>query len=119
MRSLGYLPTTLSVLGLALALGLSAAQAQTQRAVAAPVPNGATTSGTVTEQQGPGLPPVGAHQNTYSNNNHEVFRLLGLSGQISAPVTAPYNDEASYRTFAGQPTRGPDAVLAQSADGSP
>lgn len=118
MRRSSSLPT-LGLIGLTLAIGVGAAQAQSQR-VAAPLPaNSTTTNSTVTGQQGPGLPPVGAHQDTYSNNNKEVFRLLGLSGQISAPVTPAYNDNASYRTFAGQPMRGGDAVMAQSMDGAP
>lgn len=118
MRRSISLPT-FGVIGLTLVIGVGTAQAQSQRA-AAPLPsNSATTSGTVTDQQGPGLPPVAAHQDTYSNNNKEVFRLLGLSGQIAAPVTPPYNDNASYRTFAGQPMRGSDAVMAQSMDGAP
>ena len=52
-------------------------------------------------------------------NNHEIFRVLGLSGQIAAPVTPSYNGAAAYTTFGGQPMKGGDAVLAQSIDGAP
>jgi len=119
MRSTYFLPTLLGVLGLALVSAPGLAHAQSQPVAAPMAASGTTTTGTVVQQQGPGLPPVNAHQDTYSNNNREVFRILGLSGQLSAPVTPAYNADAAYRTFAGQPMRGGDAVMAQSMDGAP
>lgn len=108
----------------AAALGLmvwapSAAVAQTQRATAPGPSSGATTSGTITNERGPGMPPVDAHQTTRGTNNHEVFHVLGMSGQIAAPVTPPYNGSATYTTFGGQPENGGPAVLAHSMDGAP
>ena len=78
-----------------------------------------SANGTIVQEQAPGLPPVDASQNARGTNNREVFRVLGFSGEIAAPVTPAYNDQATYRTFAGQPGNGANAVLAQTIDGAP
>lgn len=107
-----------ATLGLA-ALTPFAAVAQTQRATAPGPTSGATTSGTIVDHQGPGMPPVDAHQTTRGTNNREVFHVLGMSGQIAAPVTPSYNGDATYTTFGGQPENGGPAILAQSVNGAP
>ena len=107
------------VVGLATLLGSGAAVAQNQRQTAPGQISGTSASGTITEEQAPGLPPVDASQSARGTNNREVFQVLGFSGEIAAPVTPAYNDQATYRTFAGQPGNGANAVLAQSIDGAP
>jgi len=105
--------------GLAILAGNLPARAQSQNHVAPGPTSGTTTSQTITQSSGPGMPPVDAHQTTHGTNNKEVFRVLGLSGQIAAPVNAPYNSSGTYSTFAGQPANGQNAILAQSIDGAP
>ena len=78
-----------------------------------------SSNGVVLDQQGPGMPPVDAQQTPRNTNHRELFRVLGLSAQVSAPVTPPYNGDNTYTTFAGQPGRGQTAILAQSMNGSP
>lgn len=77
------------------------------------------SNGVVLDQQGPGIPPVDAQQTPRNTNHRELFRVLGLSAQVSAPVTPAYNGDATYTTFAGQPGNGQSAILAQSMNGSP
>lgn len=99
---------------------IQSADAQTQRNTAPGPTSGTSTSSTITDQRGPGMPPVDAHQTTRGiNNHHEVFQVLGMSGVIAAPVTPSYNGDATYTTFAGQPGNGMTAILAQSIDGAP
>lgn len=107
----------LGALSIAAFLG-TAAQAQSSYQTAPGATAGTSVTGNVTNTRGPGLPPENARQSVRGVDNHEVFRLLGMSGQIVAPVAAPYSN-SSYQTFAGQPMRGSDAVLAQSMDGAP
>ena len=107
------------VVGVITMLGSGAAVAQNQRQTAPGQISGTTANGTITEEQAPGLPPVDASQSARGTDNREVFRVLGFSGEIAAPVTPAYNDQATYRTFAGQPGNGANAVLAQSIDGAP
>lgn len=111
-----------TLVSVAIAGGTAHAQTSRDRMVApiAGTPaNGMTDNGAVLDRKGPGIPPVNAQQSVRSTNNHEVFRLLGLSGQVNAPVTPAYNEDGAYRTFAGQPMKGADAVLAQSMGGAP
>ncbi|MGI4747057.1 MAG: hypothetical protein ACRYGI_16830 [Janthinobacterium lividum] len=65
------------------------------------------------------MPSADAQQTPRNTNNREIFRVLGLSTQVSAPVTPAYNGDATYSTFAGQPGNGQNAILAQSINGSP
>lgn len=78
-----------------------------------------SSNGVVIDKQGPGMPPVDAQQTPRNTNHKELFRVLGLSAQVSAPVTPAYNADSTYTTFAGQPGRGQTAILAQSMNGSP
>ena len=112
-------PLAAGVAGLATLLGSGAAMAQNQRQTAPGPISGTSANGTIIQEQAPGLPPVDASQNARGTDNREVFRVLGFSGEIAAPVTPAYNDQATYRTFAGQPGNGANAVLAQSIDGAP
>ncbi len=112
-------PFVSGMVGVIALLGSGAAMAQSQRQTA-PGPSSGTSSGsTVFQDQTIGLPPVDASQNTRGTGNREVFQVLGLSGEIAAPVTPAYNADATYRTFAGQPGNGANAVLAQTIDGAP
>jgi hypothetical protein len=91
------------------------------RIAAAPVPAAGastSTSGTVTHLVGPGIPPVDASQSVNGTDNRQLFQVLGFSGQVAAPVNAPYSDNA-YQTYGGQPGRGTTAILALSSNGSP
>lgn len=116
-KAWGILAVSLALGGLAL---VPSAYAQTQRSTAPGPTSGASASSTITDQRGPGMPPLDAHQTTRgTSNHHEVFRVLGMSGVIAAPVTPAYNGDATYTTFAGQPGNGMTAVLAQSIDGAP
>ena len=45
--------------------------------------------------------------------------ILGIPLRVAAPVTPPYNGNATYSTFAGQPANGKNAILQQSIDGAP
>ena len=112
-------PLAAGIVGLATVLGSGAAVAQDQRQTAPGPISGTSANGTIIQEQAPGLPPVDASQNARGTNNREVFRVLGFSGEIAAPVTPAYNDQATYRTFAGQPGNGANAVLAQTIDGAP
>lgn len=124
MRSKPSFPALAALALCSASLFMGSAQAQVSRdRMVAPIAgtplNGMTDNGTVLGSKGPGIPPVNAQQSVRSTNNTEVFRLLSLSGQINAPVTPAYNEDGAYRTFAGQPMKGADAVLAQSIDGAP
>ncbi len=112
-------PLVSAVVGLAAMLGSGAATAQGQRQAAPGPSSGASNDNTVFQEQAPGLPPVDASQNTRGTNNREVFQVLGFEGEIAAPVAPAYDAEATYRTFAGQPGNGANAVLAQTIDGAP
>ena len=108
-----------AVLSVALSAGMTAAFAQATQGGRPSAANSTASNNTVVEQKGPGLPPVDAHQSTRNTNNTEVFRLLGMSGQVNSPVTPAYNGAATYNTYAGQPGNGQNAILAAGADGSP
>ena len=119
MQITKVVPLASGVIGLAALLGAGAATAQSQRQTAPGPTSGTSNDSTIFQDQRPGLPPADASQNTRGTNNHEIFRVLGFSGQIAAPVTPSYNDQATYQTFAGQPGRGETAIMAQSIDGAP
>ena len=108
-----------AIMALGLSTGAASALAQATQGGRPSAANSTASNSTIVEQKGPGLPPVDAHQTTRSTDNHEVFRILGLSGQINAPVTPSYNADATYHTYAGQPGNGQSAILAQGTDGSP
>ena len=112
-------PLVSGVVGLAALLGSGAAMAQSQRQTAPGPTSGTSTDSTIVQERAPGLPSVDASQNTRGTNNREVFQVLGFEGEIAAPVTPAYNADATYRTFAGQPGNGANAVLAQTIDGAP
>jgi|GEM_PF-1918041 len=58
----------------------------------------------VTALHGPGLPGGEAHQNVrQSNNVPSHFSVLGMPVKFNAPVQPPYNGEATYKNYAGQP----------------
>lgn len=112
-------PLVTGVVGLSALLGSGAAMAQSQRQTAPGPTSGTNNDSTIFQEQAPGLPSVDASQNTRGTNNREVFQVLGFEGEIAAPVTPAYNADATYRTFAGQPGNGANAVLAQTIDGAP
>ena len=58
-------------------------------------------------------------QTARNRNQAPAFHILGIPVVIQAPVSAPYNSEAAYSTFAGQPGQGPNAILAASDGGVP
>lgn len=108
--------------GLAVCIGLMPTRAAAQPRQPASTSTTAasqSSNGVVLDKQGPGIPPVNAQQTPRNTNNHELFRVLGLSAQVSAPVTPAYNGDATYTTFGGQPGNGQNAILAQSINGSP
>lgn len=119
MQTARIVPLAAAVIGLSALLGSGVADAQSQRQTAPGPSSGTSNDSTIVREQAPGLPPVDASQNTRGTGNRELFHVLGFSGQVAAPVTQPYDTDTTYRTFAGQPTRGPDAVLAQTIDGAP
>lgn len=119
MRISHCLPAALGALSVAMIAAASPAGAQSQRNTAPGPTSGASSSSTITNEQAPGMPPIDAHQNTRGTDNREVFRVLGMSGVIAAPVAPAYNGDATYSTFAGDPANGRNAILAQSIDGAP
>ena len=108
-----------AILALGLSAGAAPSLAQATQGGRPSAANSTASNSTIVEQKGPGLPPVDAQQTTRSTDNHEVFKILGLSGQINAPVTPGYNADATYHTYAGQPGNGQNAILSQGTDGSP
>ena len=119
MQIARIVPLSAAIVSLATLIGSGAASAQTQRQTAPGPISGTSNDSTIIQDQAPGLPPIDASQNVRGTNNREIFQVLGLSGEIAAPVTPAYNADAAYHTFAGQPGNGANAVLAQSMDGSP
>ena len=108
-----------AILVLGVCSGAASALAQATQGGRSSAANSTASNSTIVEQKGPGLPPVDAQQTTRSTNNTEVFKVLGLSGQINAPVTPGYDADATYHTYAGQPGNGQNAILSQGTDGSP
>ncbi len=114
---------TISVLGGLFCLGSAtvferSALAQSYSPAPTPV-YGSTESQSSIRFRGPGLPGPEAQQSIGTGPRHILFDVAGYDGVISAPVTPPYNAAATYRTYAGQPGNGRNAVLAQTTDGAP
>jgi len=56
---------------------------------------------------GPGLPGGEAKQNTRDISKLPPhFSVFGVPVKFNAPVPPPYNAEATYRTYGGQPANG-------------
>jgi hypothetical protein len=62
---------------------------------------------------------LSAQQTTKSYNQAPVAHVFGTPLVISSPVDAPYNADAAYSTYEGQPGYGPNAVLANGNAGAP
>lgn len=112
---------SLAVLSCAVALAVQTGAANAQSAFTmAPTPvYGSTESQAGIRYQGPGLPGSEAQQPIASGSRHALFDVAGYDGVIYSPVTPPYNAAATYRTYAGQPGHGADAVAALGVDGAP
>ncbi len=111
-----------SLAALAAQLGTGSASAQALRAPSAnSVAAGATSNrNSLPTPQTTGLPGVTARQSTQTGTGSgSAASILGVPLRFAAPVTAPYNSQADYETFASQPMRGRDSVLQQSIDGAP
>ena len=96
----------------AASLALLAAPALAQTATVGAASNGGTASV---------LSPhaLSTMQTTRNRNQAPAFHIFGVPVVIQAPVTPPYNADAAYTTFAGQPGQGPNAVIAASQAGTP
>ena len=112
--------------GFAGLLVLSAAPPAVAQALRSPSANSVAAGATADRNSTstpttPGLPSVTARQSTSTGtgSSGSRFSILGVPLRVAAPVTPPYDNSAAYSTFAGQPTRGKDAVLQQSIDGAP
>ena len=109
------------MLGAAL-IGTSPVSAQSLRAPSADSVAAGPTSNrnSLATPQTTGLPGVTARQSTLTGTGAgSAVSILGMPVHVAAPVTAPYNSQAAYDTFASQPMRGRDSVLRQSIDGAP
>jgi hypothetical protein len=103
--------STPRVLPVAAALALLAAPALAQTAAVS------AGSGGTASQATPNA--LSTTQTARNRNQAPAFPIFGVPVVIQAPVSAPYNAEAAYSTFAGQPGYGPNAVLAASDGGVP
>lgn len=74
-----------------------------------------TQSDTVTSQKGEGLPGSTPSQSPARPYNGPSVNIpgTGIRAYFNAPVQPPYNANASYDTFAGQPGGNRDAILQQ------
>jgi hypothetical protein len=69
-------------------------------------PRLAPYSADITARQGPGLPPVGAHQNINDDNSvPSHFSVAGIPVKFNAPVTPPYDTDFTYGNYAGSSGR--------------
>ncbi len=75
----------------------------------------ATQSDNVTSQKGEGLPGSTPSQSPARPYNGPSINIpgTGIRAYFNAPVQPPYNANASYDTFAGQPGGNRDAILQQ------
>ncbi len=105
-------PTTQRLMAAVAALACVAGPAAMAQTVSASAGTGGTASLATPNA-------LATTQTARHRNQAPAFHIFGVPVVIQAPVNAPYNSEAAYSTFAGQPGQGPNAILAASDGGVP